>query len=287
MIRILKIALGQISPKLGDVAANLAKHLDWIDRARAEGAQLIVFPELSLTGYYLMDLVHDVAIEARAGDPIFDQLLAASADIDVVFGFIERDARQRLFYASAYLSRGAVLHIHRKLYPVTYGMFDDGRFVGAGSVARAFDAPAARAGIMICEDGWHMSVPYLLWQDGADLLLWTNASPGRGLGEPGRLSAARVVENTACAYASLLTTPVVFVNRVGYEDGNNFWGGSMVFDADGDVVARAPDFEEALTYAELDLNETRRARARLPLLRDERRDLTLRELTRISAERPA
>jgi predicted amidohydrolase len=285
--RILKLALGQLSPKLGDVPANLAKHLDWIDQARARGAQLMVFPELSLTGYYLMDLVHDVAIEARAGDPVFDSLLAASAEMDVVFGFIERDARQRLYYASAYLSRGAVLHVHRKLYPVTYGMFDDGRFVGAGSSARAFDAPAGRAGIMICEDGWHMSVPYLLWQDGADLLLWTNASPGRGLGEPGRLSAARVVENTACAYASLLTTPVVFVNRVGYEDGNNFWGGSMVFDADGDVVARAPDFEETLVYAELDLNETRRARARLPLLRDERRELTLRELTRIVAERPA
>lgn len=284
MNRNLKLALGQIYPKLGDVAANLTRHLEWIEQARANGANLIVFPELSLTGYYLMDLVHDAAIEARAGDPVFDGLLEASRGIDIVAGFVERDARQRLFFSSAYLSRGAALRVHRKLYPVTYGMFDDARYVGAGDTARAFDTPAVRAGIMICEDGWHMSVPYLLWLDGADLLIWTNASPGRGLGEPGRLSAARVVETTGCAYASLLTTPVVYVNRVGYEDGNNFWGGSMVFDPDGEVVARAPDFDEALVYAELDLNDTRRTRARLPLLRDERRDLTLRELRRITGE---
>lgn len=282
MNRTLKLALGQIYPKLGDVAANLEKHLEWIARARSAGAGLIVFPELSLTGYYLMDLVHETAIAARTDDPIFARLLAASDRIDVVAGFIERDARDRLFISSAYLSRGAVVRVHRKLYPVTYGMFDDARYVGAGDTARAFDTGAVRTGLMICEDGWHMSVPYLLWQDGADLILWANASPGRGLGEPGRLSAARVVETTATTYASLLTTPIVYVNRVGYEDGNNFWGGSMALDADGEVIARAPDFEEALVYADLDLNGTRRARARLPLLRDERRDLTLRELRRIA-----
>lgn len=277
-----KIALAQSKPALGNVAANLAAHLAWVAEARQAGAQVIVFPELSLTGYYLQDLVHDVAMPATPEAPALAALLAASAEIDIVCGFVERDARERLFIASAWLSAGRIVHVHRKVYPVTYGMFDDARFVGAGQQVRAFDTRLGRVGLFVCEDGWHLPVPYLLWQDGADLLFWVNASPGRGLDEPGRLGSQHWAETLVGAYAGLLTTPLVFVNRVGYEDGASFWGGSMLADANGAIVARAPTFDEALTFVQLDSAETRRARARLPLLRDERADLTLRELTRIT-----
>jgi NAD+ synthase (glutamine-hydrolysing) len=135
--------------------------------------------------------------------------------------------------------------------------------------------------VLICEDFWHASPPYLLWLDGADLLLFISASPGRGLDTEQALESARWVEHVAQAYASLFTTFVSNVGRVGFEDGLGFWGGSVVFDPHGELVARGPYHEESLFVAELDPQQLHRARTRLPLLRDERTELTHRELRRI------
>jgi predicted amidohydrolase len=135
--------------------------------------------------------------------------------------------------------------------------------------------------MLICEDFWHASPPYLLWQDGADVLLFSSASPGRGLNGESKLKSSAWVEHTNRAYAGLFTTFVVHANRSGFEDGLNFWGGSTVFDPNGTLVAQAPYFEEAMTRTEIDLNQLHRTRARLPLLRDERPDLMKHELERI------
>jgi len=135
--------------------------------------------------------------------------------------------------------------------------------------------------VLICEDFWHASPPYLLWLDGADLMFFLSASPGRGLNQSQRLESARWVEQINQAYASLFTAFVAHTNRVGFEDGLNFWGGATVFDPNGNLVARGPYHEEALTLAEIDLDQLHRTRARLPLLRDERTALTQRELERI------
>ncbi|NDJ59956.1 MAG: acyltransferase, partial [Chloroflexi bacterium] len=110
----LKIGLAQIYPKLADVCANLDKHLDYIDRAAADDAGLVIFPELSLTGYQVQDLVPEVAIRTRAADPIYGPLLEASRKIDIVVGFVHRDDRERYYIADAYLSGGETLHIHHK-----------------------------------------------------------------------------------------------------------------------------------------------------------------------------
>jgi NAD+ synthase (glutamine-hydrolysing) len=150
---------------------------------------------------------------------------------------------------------------------------------------RAFDTPFGRMGILICEDFWHASPPYLLWLDGADLLLFASASPGRGLGSETQLESARWVEHINRAYASLFTSYVVHTNRVGFEDGLNFWGGSTVFDPNGELLVKAPHYQEALTLVDINLEQLRRTRARLPLLRDERTALVLRELNRIMRER--
>jgi NAD+ synthase (glutamine-hydrolysing) len=277
----IKIALAQIATHLGDVSSNLPKHLKLIERAISENAQLIVFPELSLTGYCLQDLVPTVVHSASESDPIFKPLLDASHKIDIVVGFVDEDTRHRFFIASAYLSGGKVIHIHHKAYLPTYGLFDEGRFFDWGDSIRAFDTQFGRAGILICEDFWHASPPYLIWLDGADLLILTSASPGRGLGKQPTLDSARWVEDINRAYASLFTTFVVHSNRVGFEDGLNFWGGSTIYDPNGELVAKAPYFEETLLVAEIDLNQMHRTRARLPLLRDERRALTMHELRRI------
>jgi len=277
----LNLALAQISTKLGNVQANLEKHLSYAKEARTQGANLLVFPELSLTGYVLQDLVPSVACQPNDDDPIFRPLLEASQDIDLVVGFVNEDQRHRFYIASAYLSRGKVVHIHHKVYLPTYGLFDEGRFFAWGDSVRAFDTRFGRVGILICEDFWHASPPYLLWLDGADLLLFTSASPGRGLTTSPQLESARWVEHINQAYASLFTTFVAHTNRVGFEDGLHFWGGATLFDPNGEIVAKGPYAEEALTLAEIDLNQLHRTRARLPLLRDERTNLVIRELGRI------
>ncbi len=112
-------------------------------------------------------------------------------------------------------------------------------------------------------------------------MLLVSASPGRGLHEDARLESARWVEQINKAYASLFTTFVVHTNRTGYEDGLNFWGGSTVVDPDGKMIAQGPYHEESLILTELDMGQLRRTRSRLPLLRDERTAMMLRELNRI------
>jgi predicted amidohydrolase len=277
----LNIGLAQMYPKLGDVAANLDKHLAYIEQADQAGVDLIVFPELSLTGYQVQDLVPEVAIRASRDDAAFRALLDASQHIDIVFGFVQEDRRERFYTSAAYLSRGECLHIHQKIYLPTYAMFDEGRYFDQGEHVRAFDTRFGRAGMLICEDFWHMSPPYLLWLDGADILIFHSASPSRGLDAGDRLEGSRWVELVNQAYGSIFTSYVIHCNRVGYEDGKNFWGGSSIVDPDGEFLTRGCYFDEKLIVQEIDLNQLHRTRSRLPLLRDERPDLVLREMGRI------
>jgi predicted amidohydrolase len=280
----LRLALAQISTSLGSVPANLQKHLAYIHDAKQQGADMVLFPELSLTGYALQDLASAVACRPTPEDAVFRPLLAASKDIDIAVGFVEEDQRNRFYISSAYLSRGEVVHVHRKVYLPTYGMFDEGRFFALGDRVQAFDTRFGRMGMLICEEFWHASPPYLLWLDGADLFLFMSSSPGRGLTAGDELDTARWVEHVNCGYANLFTAFVAHTNKVGFEDGLNFWGGAMVYDPNGRQIAKAPYHEESLTIAELDLDQLHRTRARLPLLRDERTALTQRELQRILSD---
>jgi predicted amidohydrolase len=280
-----KITLAQITTKLGDVPANLDKHLELIRQAKSRDTDLLVFPELSLTGYVLQDLVPSVAQHPTAEDPIFKHLIKASRELDLVVGFVDEDPRHRFYIASAYLSGGRVIHVHHKVYLPTYGLFDEGRFFAWGDSISAFDTRFGRIGLLVCEDFWHVSPPYLLWLDGADILVFSSASPGRGLNDHEKLESARWVERVNKSYASQFTSFVVHCNRVGYEDGLNFWGGSTVFDPRGELVMQAPYQVESLTTCTVDTGMLKRTRTRLPLLRDERTALTQRELSRIIATR--
>ncbi|MCL4562909.1 MAG: carbon-nitrogen hydrolase [Chloroflexi bacterium] len=282
----LTLGLAQINTCLGDVQANLDRHLEFAREASAQGTDLLMFPELSLTGYVLQDLASSIAHRASPDDPVFRPLLKASRDLklDLLVGFVDEDSRHRFFISAAYLSQGEVVHVHHKVYLPTYGLFDEGRFFAWGDTVRAFDTRFGRMGTLICEDFWHASPPYLLWLDGADLFLFISASPGRGLSASPRLESAHWVEFINRGYASLFTSFVAHTNRVGFEDGLTFWGGGTIFDPNGDLIAQGPYFEEALTLAEIDLNQLHRTRGRLPLLRDERTGLVQRELARILGE---
>ncbi|MBP8000176.1 MAG: carbon-nitrogen hydrolase [Chloroflexi bacterium] len=278
----LKVGLSQMNPKLGDVQANLEMHLQTIAQAADQGVELLVFPELSLTGYRLHDLAYNVALRPSQRDPVFGKLLDASRDVDLVVGFVEMDERQKFHIAAAYLSHGELVHLHRKVYLPTYGMFDEGRYFAWGDAVQAFDTRFGRMGILICEDFWHLSPPYLLWLDGADILILTSASPGRGIATEQKIGSAKWVEHINQAYASIFTNFVIHTNRTGFEDGVSFWGGATVFDPEGKQLVQGPYYEEALITCKLDLNQLRRTRIRLPVLRDERVELTLRELRRIT-----
>jgi NAD+ synthase (glutamine-hydrolysing) len=280
----LTVGLAQIHPKLGDVQSNLAKHLDYMAQAHQQGVELIVFPELSLTGYVLQDLTYDVA--STPTSDLLRPIREASRDykMDVVVGMVDVDSRSRYYIAAVYYSQGEILHVHHKIYLPTYGLFDEGRFFAAGETIRAFDTPYGRVGMLVCEDFWHASPAYVLWMDGADMLIFHSASPGRGLDAQPKLSTTRWVELVNQAYGSMFTSYIVHCNRVGFEGGLNFWGGSTIVEPSGEIMVNAPYFEEALTVRCIDLNAVRRTRSRLPLLRDERPDLTMRELERITKE---
>ncbi len=274
----IRVALAQCAPALGAFKKNLAMHDDWIARARGAGARLVLFPELSLTGYYLKDLAGDVA--CGADDARLRPIAEASRDIDVSAGFVERAPDARLHIAQGYWSAGRLVHVHRKVYLPTYGIFDDGRYFGPGERFDVFASAAGPTGLAICEDIWHMSTPYLYAATGATVILNPADSPGRGVAEGGDLGTAESCRLMNRFYAQYLTLYVLFANRVGHEDGIAFWGGSEVIAPDGTVVARAPEFEEHLLLADVDADLVARERERNPLIRDERPELVQSHLAR-------
>ena len=282
----LRIALAQIAPRLGLFEENLARHRELLAEARAGGASLVVFPELGLTGYLLQDLAAEVAI--RLDDPRLAFLAAAADGLSAVVSFVEESADHRLFISAALLEEGRVAHVHRKLYLPTYGLFDERRFFAAGDMLRAVPSRlGVGVGVGICEDFWHLAVPQLLALDGAQLLVNVSSSPGRDLAATNEvgLGTATSWRTLMRAYAQLTTSIVVFVNRVGIDESIAFWGGSEVIGPSGRPIFSAPLYDEGLFLVNVELADIRRERISLPLLRDERPELLVRELERIVAER--
>ena len=282
----LRIALAQIAPRLGLFEENLARHEQLLAEARAGGAGLVVFPELGLTGYLLQDLAAEIAI--RTDDPRLAGLAAAAEGLSAVVSFVEESADHRLFISAALLEEGRVAHVHRKLFLPTYGLFDERRFFAPGDRLRSVPSRlGVGLGIGICEDFWHLAVPDLLALDGAQLLLNVSSSPGRDLAATNEvgLGTATSWRTLMRAYAQLTTSLVVFVNRVGIDESIAFWGGSEVIGPSGRPIFSAPLFDEGLFLVDVDLADIRRERISLPLLRDERPELLVRELERIVAER--
>lgn len=283
----LRIALAQIAPRLGLLDENLARHRDLIGEARDAGADLVVFPELGLTGYLLQDLAAEVAL--RPDDPRLGALAAATRGISAVVSFVEEAPDHRLFIAAALLEDGAIRHVHRKCYLPTYGLFDERRFFAAGDRFRTVRSErlGATLGIAVCEDFWHPAVPAILALDGATLLVNVSSSPGRDVSRSSEagLGSADSWRTLMRAYAQLTTSTVVFVNRVGVDESCAFWGGSEVVAPTGRPLFSAPLFDEGLHLVDVDLADVRRERIAMPLLREERPELLVRELDRIVRDR--
>jgi predicted amidohydrolase len=282
----LRIGLAQIAPRLGDLEANLERHHALIADARRQDVGLLICPELGLTGYLLQDLASEVAM--LIDDPRLTGLARATEGLSVIVGFVEESADHRLFIAAALMEDGRIVHVHRKLFLPTYGLFDERRFFAAGDVLRAVPSRlGVGIGIAVCEDFWHLSVPLVLALDGAQILIDISSSPGRDLAATNEvgLGTATSWRQLMRTYAQLTTSLVVFVNRVGNEESVSFWGGSEVISPSGRPIFSAPLYDEGLFVVDVDLADIRRERIGLPLLRDERLELEVREMQRIVAER--
>jgi predicted amidohydrolase len=280
-----RIALAQYAPRLAEVDANLELADRWLRRAAGDGAQLVAFPELALSGYLLSDLIPEVAM--HASDPRLVELSRSVPAVLVAIGFVEETDDHRYCNSAALLRGGTLIGVHRKVYLPTYGLFDEGRFTRHGDQIRTHlvGEPLGRIGLSICEDFWHPSLPMLQTQDGASLLLNLAAGPARAPGSAAGLAAIAGWHKMQDTYALLGTVGVAFCNRVGNEEGLSFWGGSRLLAADGSTIAEGPLYEEALVIGSLETDDLRMQRYSLPLLADERLELVRRELDRVIAER--
>jgi predicted amidohydrolase len=278
-----RVALAQIKPKLGCIADNLALIEQTVEQAAGQGTDLLLFPELALTGYFLKDLVPDVALSLDA--PEIGRLREMSRHLSLAVGFVEASADYRFFNTALYLEGGEVRHVHRKVYLPTYGLFDEQRYLARGERFRAFDTKFGRFGLLVCEDMWHLSSSYVLAMDGATSLLCLSSSPGRGVADADGLATATAWQKLTATTAMFLNCNVLYCNRVGCEDGVSFWGGSEAVGPAGSVLARGPLFKEDLVTAFMAESSLRRERIFAPMMRDENLGVTLKELKRIERER--
>jgi predicted amidohydrolase len=255
------------------------------ERAIGAGAQLVVFPELSLTRYSVKDMNWDLALNLAKDTSVLHPLIEKSKDISIIAGGIEEDESYAIYNSALLFEDGSIRTAHRKTYPPTYGMFEEMRYFSAGRSVRAIDTKQGRLGVVVCEDLWHPSLPYILAQDGAQIVIALVASPTRVGGKEQQLQMSVVNSENHRAYARMLSIYVAFCNRVGYEDGINFWGGSSVVGPDGTAIEAAKLFDEDLIIADVDENEVRRARRFSRHSLDEDVRLVIQELERIRSER--
>jgi len=292
MASTLDLAIVQFRPRKGAYASNIARMGNLLARAATLTPRpaVVQFPETAATGYFVEGGVRDLAVTAgelaRDLDAAYRSALRVPLPVDVVLGFYEK-WRDTLYNSAVYVRLGSgepeILHVHRKNFLPTYGLFDEERFVERGYEMRAFDTPWGRAAILVCEDAWHSLSGTVAALDDAQLIFLSSAAPARGVwprddATPGPASVARwerLVRDIAEEHGVFVT----FSNLVGSEGGKMFPGASMLMGPRGDVRGRAPVWDEAMLVATIDLGDLARARADAPLLADLRTALPhLREL---------
>jgi NAD+ synthase (glutamine-hydrolysing) len=266
---LLRVALAQIDPTVGDIRGNAAKISGYMARARDEGAALVVFPELSLTGYPPEDLLLKTSF-LDAARVALRELASEARDIVAVVGYPEQ--AEDVYNTAAVLADGDVAATYRKMYLPNYGVFDEQRYFQTGSEAAIVEVNGVPIGISVCEDIWEPGPPAMSEAlAGAQVIVNLSASPYRaGYGaRRERMLVQRAVDYLAA---------VVFVNTIGGQDELVFDGHSLAIDQDGQVLARAPQFEEALTLCTIDPRAIAAAR-----LRDTRHRVNVRRQRRAAA----
>ena len=276
-----RVAVGQWSPVLGRLEPNLRALVTAVDQAERGGADLLVTPELGLTGYLLRDLTPEVALSVS--DPRLDELRDLSHRLPLVAGFVERGKDGQNYNAAGYWADGELVHLHRKIYLPTYGLFDEGRFFARGDLVRTFSTPFGVLALLVCEDVWHPSSGLLAALQGATGLLVVSAAPGRGIAHgTSTLASSTTWHDLLRLYGSLLGCWVAYSNRVGFEDGIHFNGGSLVTSpVRSEPLVEGDPFAAGVWIAGIDPGAVSRVRSRSGVLREEDLEGTRLQLGRL------
>lgn len=275
--------MAQTDCVLADIDKNLETHYRFIEEAIDKGQDIIVFPELSLTGYSLKDAVYDVALPVEDGK--YDKLRDMSRHISIIVGAVELSERFEIFNSLLCFEDGTLLSKHRKVYLPTYGLFEEQRYFSSGDRIRAFDSKRGRMGMLICEDIWHPTSGLILAHDGASFIVVCSAGVSRGLDGGEKPVNVRTWETINHSVAITSTSYLIFVNRVGVEDGLLFFGGSELIAPDGRSVKKSDYFKEQIQNTEIDLLKLKHARINTTLLSDEKLHVLIEEFSRLRNER--
>ncbi|MGQ0813619.1 MAG: nitrilase-related carbon-nitrogen hydrolase [Gemmatimonadota bacterium] len=276
-----RVGVYQFAPELRNIARNVAH----VSRAAAmAAADLLVTPELSLTGYDLRDDVHTFARPVVPGARAAEVFETSFSDHTMLIGAVDRADSAVPYNSAALVQNGTISFVQRKVYLPTYGMFDEGRYYGRGRRIEPLTLNGWRFGVLVCEDFWHPLLAYLHTLQGAHALIVMAAAPGRGVwtgGEEGAFFASTDAwERIARTYAQLYGVYVIICNRTGVEGGVTFSGESLVVAPDASVSARA-GIDEEILQVELDPSAIAAARTPYAHIRDEDAAFALHELQRI------
>lgn len=278
----MRITLAQVDSTLGDVDANVQQASEVIARAKADTSDLIVFPELALSGYSIGAVDDDVAI--RVDDPRIVELARQAAPAGLHIGFAESATRSPHTYNSAaYYEGERLVHVHRKLHLPTYSIFEERKHFTPGPSLRAYPVgDDTTMATLICGDAWQPQLAFIATQDGARALIVPAA--GAQSQFPEHYDAREYWEGITTFYGRMYQLYVVFVNRVGVEGELRFWGGSHIVDPWGKVIGQAVEFEPDLVTVDVDFDVVRRRRRSIPLVKEARLALIQREIARLLEE---
>jgi predicted amidohydrolase len=263
---VFKIALAQISCRQADKTKNLKEIKKAVAKAKKQGAELVIFPELSLTGYVVRDEIYELAERIPGPSTKVMEDVAKKNDIHVVFGMPEiSDKTEATLHNSAVLigPEGLIGKYH-KMYLPTHSIFEEKRYFRPGYQTAVFDTELGKLGFIICYDIYFPEVTRLTRLKGAQLIVCISASPGVRRSFFEALTVARAIENTAF---------LAFVNLAGIEDGLQFWGGSRLVGPDGRVLVQAKYDEDDFVMGEVNYADIRPIEAFVPTLRDLRPEL--------------
>jgi predicted amidohydrolase len=276
-----RFALAQIDCRLGDVAVNTERITAALAEAVARGADVVVFPELALSGYSIGEVDEDLSLAPH--DPRLLHLAQCAGRAGLALGFVESGRGLHTYNSVAYFENGRPVHVHRKLYLPTYAVFEERKHFTPGQSLRAFDTSLGhRAAVLLCNDAWQPQLAFLAAQDSAEVLFIPADSAQSSV--PERYDSQSYWRGITRFYGRMLQTFVVFVNRVGTEGPLAFWGGSHVVDPWGEVIAEAPAHTEHLLVADVNLGDVRRRRREIPLVKEARLGLIRREVDRLLDE---
>ncbi|MHB1545242.1 MAG: nitrilase-related carbon-nitrogen hydrolase [bacterium] len=278
----MKIFLAQTNPKVGDLKKNIENHIEIISAAKDKEANLVIFPELSLTGYFLKDSVYDMGINIYTDESaVLRDIYKITKDLDisVIAGFVEKDPDFNFYNSTFCISKGGLINVHRKVYLPTYGMFEELRYFKPGNVFGVFDLDGVKVSVLTCEDAWHLSSSYIAVNKGAHIIIINSASPARGITAGlNKFNSMNMWEELLSVIAFYYKSYVLYVNRVGFEDGIGFSGGSCIFNPSGEMESKLDYLEEGEILTEINLDLLNNERFKTPLIRDENLNLTLKEI---------